>query len=186
MSIYTLKSDIYKQYFSEPYHVDVQKADILKINSLGTDYAARLWGKDVFLPTTLRGTRKNGEIVQLDLDCCTIKLKGQKNVTKTQLSERRGSVKEIFSVDDYTIDIKGVLIGHDGVWPYMQVEAIRDLFETQKGVELYNALSDYFLQETKRVCITNINFYDLEAKSEKHIPFSMTMLSDFVEKLEFT
>ncbi|MCR5298975.1 MAG: DUF6046 domain-containing protein, partial [Paludibacteraceae bacterium] len=80
-----------------------------------------LWGKEVFLPSTLVGISNSGEKIQLDLDCATIKVKGTKNVVKTQLSERKGSVKEVFAVDDYTIDIKGVLIGHDGVLPCSQV-----------------------------------------------------------------
>lgn len=85
-------------------------------------------------------------------------------MVKTQLSERKGSVKEVFAVDDYTIDINGVLIGHDGVLPCSQVQWLRDMYESKNRIDLHNALTAYFLQEQKNVVITALNFYDQEAK----------------------
>lgn len=126
-----------------------------------------------------RASLYTAKVTAVHGDVCDVDIEGLK------LSERKGSVKEVFAVDDYTIDIKGVLIGHDGVLPCSQVQWLRDMYESKKSIELHNALTAYFLQEQKNVVITALNFYDQEAKDERHIPFSMTLISDYVETLEF-
>ena len=184
MSIYSFPRDLERLMAKhKPYIIEARKNPM--VTDLNMEYFRTMWGKEVFLPSTLVGISNSGEKIQLDLDCATIKVKGTKNVVKTQLSERKGSVKEVFAVDDYTIDIKGVLIGHDGVLPCSQVQWLRDMYESKNRIDLHNALTAYFLQEQKNVVITALNFYDQEAKDERHIPFSMTLISDYVETLEF-
>lgn len=124
--------------------------------------------------------------MRLNVECSTLSVSGSKTVTKTQLSERKGTVKEVFTIDDYSFDIKGVLVAHDKRWPDDQIAMLRDLYETSVAVELHNALSDLFLQESKKVCITSLSFYSGNGniKDALHVPFQMTCLSDFVESLE--
>ena len=65
------------------------------------------------------------------------------------------------------------------------LQSLRDMSESKNRIELHNALTASFLQEQKNVVITALTFYDQEAKDERHIPFSMTLISDYVETLEF-
>lgn len=172
---------IYRTYFNEPYVVP-QAEERVETSRLGTPYMTKMYGRDVFLPVSLYA----GEGMRMDIECATINVSGSKNVVKTQLSERRGTVKEVFTIDDYTFNISGVLIARDGRWADDQITMLRDLYETATAVELHNALSDIFLQESKRICITSLSFYNSggRIKDVRHVPFQLTALSDYVETLD--
>ena len=138
-------------------------------------------GREYFLPTTI-----NGEDIGFNL----ISITGKKKIIETDLTERRGTVKEIISIQDYTIDIKGLIIGsHDN--DFMTVEkkmgVIRTLFDLNESVELVNALTDIVLisagQKRDKIVIESLSFP--ETKGVKHVRgYAMTMISDSVFELE--
>ena len=45
----------------------------------------------------------------IDIHACTVAVNLSKQIIKTVVSERKGSIKEQFSVDDYKFTIKGFL-----------------------------------------------------------------------------
>ena len=175
--VYDVKQFI-DTYFGGDYVVpDKEERDGL--SRLGTPYECYRHGIKVFLPISLMC---DGE--QINLECATISVSGSKRINTSYLSERKGSVKEIYDIDDYTFTINGVLIDHDNCWPDDQMALLQKMFETSKAVELHCALSDYFLQENKKVCIKALSVTPGEDKNVRHIPFSMTVLSDYIDGLE--
>ena len=85
----------------------------------GSYYDTDSEGREVFMPVTL------GDQF---LPYVWLNIKASKNIIETPLTERRGSVKELISIDDYRIGIKGFVIGHDGAFPEKDVENLRKLF----------------------------------------------------------
>jgi hypothetical protein len=144
----------------------------------GTDHR----GGEYFLPATLGG---------LVLMYPLISISGKKKIVETEMTERRGSVKEIISIDDYSINIKGLIIGkHDNDFETVEAQmiALRKLFETPGAVELENALTDVVLispgQKRDKVIIETIHFP--ESTGYKHIKgYDMNLVSDSVFELNY-
>jgi hypothetical protein len=85
----------------------------------------------------------------------------RRNVLKAD-NNRRGSVKETWSQDDYEINIAGVFIGENGKRPESDLRKLRTYFEQRKPVlvssdlfSIFNieklAIEDYALPFTKGV-----------------------------------
>lgn len=55
-----------------------------------------------------------------------IRLAARKLVVDTPMVEMDGSVKEIISIDDYIINIRGTIKNTDGLWPDDDVAALKD------------------------------------------------------------
>jgi hypothetical protein len=87
----------------------------------------------------------------------------RRNVLKIDGSNnRRGSIKEIWSQDDYEVNIAGVLIGEDGKRPEADLMKLRTYFEAREPVlvssELFRifnierlAIENYALPSTKGI-----------------------------------
>lgn len=59
-------------------------------------------------------------------------------------TERRGTVKEVWSQQDYQIQIAGMFIGSDGYFPFEDVRRLRDYCEARKVVLCSNDLLEAF------------------------------------------
>jgi hypothetical protein len=62
---------------------------------------------------------------------------------KSELVERRGSVKEIWSQDDFEINIAGVFIG-SGDFPEFHLRKLRDFCEARQIIEVESKLFSLF------------------------------------------
>lgn len=66
-----------------------------------------------------------------------------KNVVRTPITGRNGSVKEYINRDDYEINISGLIVSEDGnTFPREQITAFRNLMDLPKSL----AVSSEFLQ----------------------------------------
>lgn len=120
----------------------------------------------------------------LEIPCCTIRVTGQRTVIRTALSERIGTVKELFQVGDWKFDVKGVLIASSGAaMPDREMFALRQMFESPTPVVLENAVADLFLDSTQYVCMTDLEFPEVEGKSLRHRPFTFSCESDYINSL---
>lgn len=152
----------------------------------GSHLVARYKNMDIWLPVKLvglnAGTFGASEIL---LPYVTINISGKKTIIKTPLAERKGTVKEVFSVDDYKIAIKGFVIDDTNrQWPEKELTILKKLFELNEAVQLDNALTNIFLDKDTRVVIEDIKFPEVSG-GRKHIrPFSMELESDSVFELE--
>lgn len=147
-------------------------------------------GIEIWLPTRMRNLPadlfENGELF---MPFTVVRITGSSDIIRTPLLERRGKVKELYSIDDYKISIKGFLIDSDRVFPYDELKALKKLHEMGTAFSLDNALTNVFLvnEETEpdKVVITGFDLPEVEG-GRKHIrPFSMSLESDSIFTLEW-
>jgi len=115
----------------------------------------------------------------LDLEYATIELSGKKVIGKTPISggERRGTVKEEFSLGDYRIRIRGILLNNDNqaVYPSQQMRALRQVLEQPGSVDLTNHIAELF--NINRIAINDFRFPDLPGSPGAQ-PYELTGVSD--------
>lgn len=172
--------ELYKTYFQQPYCVTLENiptSDFVTVFSQPLRQET-VQGVEVFLPVRLRA-----EGHEIDIACATIRATSRKMVVRTAVAERRGTVKELFQVGDWEFTIKGVLIAKNGVFPDREMLTLRRIYESPKQAELENALSDLFLDESKNVCVTSLEFPEVEGRDNRHRPFTLVCESDFITDL---
>ncbi len=144
-------------------------------------------GVEIMLPVRLY----DGPTMIAYMPFVVVKISGSKTIIETPLSERQGSVKEQFNIDDYKIDLKGFLIGADRKFPESEVDILRKLHETKKAVTIDNAITNIFLtnptlppDEQRRVVVYGFDMPDVSAGRDHVRPFSLSLKSDTVFTLE--
>lgn len=143
-------------------------------------------GKEIWLPTRFLGLNINSfQRSELFLPYTVIRISGKKTIVKTPMAERQGTVKELYSTDDYAISIKGFLIDDTNrLWPDQELNALKYLWEIQQAVYLDNALTNIFLNKDQRVVIESFDLPEVEG-GRKHVrPFSLQLESDSIFTLE--
>ena len=169
--------DVFREYFPNKYHVE-EKPETQDFTTLGSPVKEEMLGTEVFLPVRLKCGKD-----ELVMPCATMRVTGQKTIVRTAISERRGTVKEQFSVGDYEFSVNGVFISSDRTFPDKDILKLKTFFESTEPVYLHNALSNLFLDSSCRVCITAVDFPEVQGKTTRHRPFSFTCESDFVNQL---
>ena len=112
-----------------------------------------------------------------------ITITGQHILTKRQVAKGkiRGSIKERWTLDDYSIRIEGVIIGVDGRYPKAEVQRLKEYLEAAK-VSAYYTTFELF-------GITRIVFESWEfphTSGEANQNYSIQALSDDTYKLLLT
>ncbi len=131
-------------------------------------------GRYYFMPAKL------GDV---DLQYPLIRIQGRKQIVETMLTERKGRVIEQISQDNYKIQIRGVMIGHDRNFPEEQIDLLRKLFETNQSIPLRSVLTDIFLAAGDRVVIEELNLP--EVKGVEYVkPYELSLIQDSVFELE--
>lgn len=172
--------DIYNTYFQKPYTLQQKVEPVWNSTRFDAPLRENIMGREVFLP--IRLSTANG--LSITCPCATIRVQGSKSVVRTAVSERVGTVKEMFQVGDYIFTIKGVLIAPVGKsFPDDDIYTLRQLFESTEHVLLQNSLSDMFLDTTRYVCITDLEFPDVQGRTLRMKPFQLTCESDYIESL---
>ena len=136
-------------------------------------------GKDIWFPIEFWLNTNQA----MEIEACTIGVNLNKTIIKTAVSERKGTVKEQFNVDDYRFNIKGFLIGKNRFFPEDQIAALKTIFETTEPVYLRGGYPEIFLEENAQVVITSLDFPEVEGKSPFIRPFSLMCESDYIEDL---
>ena len=180
LQVVTNLEEIYNTYFQKPYSLPQKVEPVWNSTRFDSQLREEIMGREVFLPIRLNGV----DGMSITCPCATIRVQGSKNVIRTAVSERIGTVKEMFQVGDYIFTIKGVLIAPTGkAFPDDDIYTLRQLFESTEHVLLRNALSDMFLDTTRYVCITDLEFPEVQGKSLKMRPFQLTCESDYINSL---
>jgi hypothetical protein len=125
------------------------------------------------------------------LPYCVISVSTRKTMIETALSERTGTVKEQFNIEDYVFNIKGFLINEGRAFPEEEIALLNTLYKTLKAVTIENALTNIFLtdpqltpSEQKRVVIYDFNLPEVQGGRVHVKPFTMMVKSDTVFTLE--
>lgn len=192
--------DLYKQTFgTKPKIVKEWRPDMTDASELwlsemnerplsdghGSELRTSFAGVEIWLPTRFWGLpsdiAENGSLL---LPYTVVKVSCKKTIVKTALAERRGTVKEQYNVEDYSISLKGFLIDQNRVWPYEELTVLKKLFELNRAVGMSNALTNVFIGHDDRVVIENIDFPEVQGGRNHVRPFSMQLESDTVFTLE--
>lgn len=158
-------------------------------SSFGSTLKEQIKGIDVWFPTQF--FEAGGKISVAYLPYSVVRVSGKKNIVKTPLIDRKGTVKELYSVDDYAISLKGFVIGDNGEFPEAEIDSLRSLFENKTALQIDNAITNVFLtdpfletNEKRRVVIESLEFPEVEGGRINVKPFSMQLVSDHIFKLE--
>lgn len=101
-----------------------------------------------------------------------------KKIVKTSLTgnTRRGTVKEIINTNDYTINLRGVIINEiSNDYPFDDVERLRELYEVNEAVTIVNALTKILAIEN--VVITGFKLPEMVGRPNAQA-YEMNMISD--------
>lgn len=144
------------------------------------------YGQDIWFPVTLKTTVKKGnqkEIITIEIEACTVGVNLGKEIIRTQVSERKGRVKECFSIDDYRFAIKGFLIGKNRFVPEDQIQQLKKIFESTEDVYLLGGYPEIFLDDSCRVAMCNLDFPEVQGKAPWIRPFTMILETDYIKDL---
>lgn len=148
-----------------------------KLSSLGAVlFKKDANGTEAFCPVVLSYKGK-----KYDLPYSTVAVTVQKNIQKTALPGRRGTVKELIQIEDYQFTIQGVILGDD--LPEDGIKALDELFNINEPVKLENAFTEIFLQKENDVIIESLDFPDMRGVIGAQA-FSMSLVSDSSLELE--
>lgn len=138
-------------------------------------YTTDVLGREVFCPVKLNG---------IWLDYPTVRIEGSVNIVSTPMVERKGSVHEIISTDDYQINIRGLIINHyGGEIDDAKINTYFNFLEANKNVEMRCVLTDRPLHEQYQVIVKRVSMPELFGV--KHVyRYEMELVSDFVFTLE--
>ncbi len=202
ISVFDLQ-DLYKTYFNKsPYFItpkgsekqvtqDVVYAGIAQNpNPKGTIYRGLkhqqpfnkigAYGQDIWFPIEFWQSDKKA----IEIDACTVAVNLSKTIIKTAVSERKGTVHEVFAIDDYKFTIKGFLIGKNRTFPEDQIDKLKEIFETTEPVSLHGGYPELFLDKSCRVVIATLDFPEVQGKNHWIRPFNLTCESDFIADID--
>lgn len=148
----------------------------------GSAYYAMHNGVEYFMPVTLSYTESDSVTESVQLQFPIIELSSKKTIVETQLTERRGTVKELINIQDYEIKIKGFIIGTQHEFPEQDVISLRNLYERNEALSIQCPLTDIFLLRSGRTGSDKVVIKDLKfpfITGVKNVKaYEMTLISD--------
>jgi hypothetical protein len=153
----------------------------------GSLIGEKVLGVDIWLP--IKFYDADTELISLPYS--VIRLTPKKHVIKIPMVGTKGQAIEQYSIDDYSIVIKGFVINPNRQFPEAELKQLRDLFEIQNSVTIENAITNIFLTdpsvpktEQRRVVVLEMDFPEVQGGRIHVRPFSMQLISDTVFTLE--
>ncbi|WPU98381.1 DUF6046 domain-containing protein [Mucilaginibacter sp. cycad4] len=134
-------------------------------------------GHEVFCPLTIQAGDK-----EYFLPYTVIGFEREKNIKETEMSEAGGTAKEIISMKDWNISVKGFVIGDLERFPGKELDDLKTLFEARGIVRLKSAYSDIFLAGNDSVLIYKLSIPE-KPKVVGVRDFAMQLKSDSIFKL---
>jgi hypothetical protein len=117
------------------------------------DYFGKgLFGRPYFMPVKL------GDV---ELPNPVIRITNKKTIVETAMVGRTGTVKELISLEDYKIKIKGIIIMEDNSYPEADIRKLHDLYKQNTSFPISSALTDIFLTDDNKVVVTNITWPEM-------------------------
>ncbi|RTL47459.1 MAG: hypothetical protein EKK39_14235 [Sphingobacteriales bacterium] len=151
--------------------------------STGGILRENLLGTEIWLPTSLQ--MSNG--LWFDIPYCSVRFMGSSTWVETPMAERRGSVKELYSIDDYKITIKGFFIDKSArIFPEEDLKKLKQLHEMGEAFSIYNALINIFLDADTKVVMNQFELLEVDGGRTHVRPFMMQLKSDNIFTLEYT
>lgn len=118
-------------------------------------YAKNSLGNLMYMPITLTRVGSSGVV----LENTVISMTCEKTIIETPLVNRRGTVKEEISINDWIVDVKGIVIGEKD-YPETEVERLKELFNESQALKINNVLTSIFLDGQEKVVIKSLKIED--------------------------
>lgn len=206
-------ADLYQRvYGSRPYVIDnetptvsngqpyqISGSKMPQLSRIGSVLKEQYMGVEIWLPAMFWDLPESYfkdiedcEIVDVNkrrlyLPYVVIRVTGRKEIIKTPVNARGGTVKEAYNIDDYNITMRGFLIDKVNYqFPELQIIALKRLFELNQSVAFDNGLTNIFLNSKTNVAIETLDFPEVEGGKWHVRPFSMQMVSDNISSLIWT
>lgn len=138
------------------------------------------------------GQYKNlqGETIPFDgirIDTVLFDVTIEKNIVRTPINGRDGTVKQFISLGDYAISCQGIIIGESdavnagfdvtetNLVPESEIRKLNEIMKVPQSIEVYSEFLDFF--DVSTVVIEGANFQQREGFRDS-VYFSCGMLSD--------
>lgn len=164
------------------FKIDAQAPAKAVNGSLGSPYYANdLLGREMFMPVTFYPGATLFGAIELLIPFAVVSISCRKIIVSTPMPERGGSVKELITVDDYAINIKGIVVNDDNGFPEEQVKGLQAIFQLKYSMTMRSVLTDIFLNGAynQRVVIKEMK-WPAVAGVENARPFEMDCESDSI------
>ena len=173
--------------YTKPFDTPSKSNQIETISKKGSLLLAQdNYNTDIWLPITLYELPNNiGSSGVVHLLYGTVKISGDADIIKTPLIERRGSAKELYSIGDYQIELKGFFIDKENrTFPEDDIIGLKQIFELGQAFSISNAIINCFLQSSDKVVMKSFDLPEVSG-GRKHVkPYSIKLESDSVFTLE--
>ena len=107
-----------------------------------------LLGTKVLVDLTFHGmnyTDENGQLFQFDdfvLETVLLSVTQNKNIVRTKIQGKKGSVKEYISLDDYSVQVNGIIVGSNGAYPKNDVQTLLTILNCNEAL----TVTSWYLQ----------------------------------------
>lgn len=122
-------------------------------------------GRVYFMPVTLRTSAG----VEVEMPNAAISFTGKKTIIKTPLAGANGTVKELITTNDYSIEIAAVVISEDGSYPESQVQALRDMWRLNESVQLICAITDIWIGLGVSIVLESVSMPEVGAFEDAQV-----------------
>jgi hypothetical protein len=132
---------------------------------------------DIFLPIWLFEEDATPDEAKYLLPLSMMRMTCKKNIVTTPLVNRNGTVKEEISIDDWELDIKGVMVGLDGDYPDAELQTLAGWWERSAALNIQNAKTAICMSGGEKVVITSLALPECKG-FENTQPYELKMISD--------
>lgn len=120
----------------------------------------------------------NGREVTFDsmrLDAILLTVTQPKNIVKTEIQGRNGTVKEYIGLGDYNVSIRGIITGKNGVYPIDEVSKLKKILTATVPI----AVNSWYLQnlDIDLLVVSDFTINQVEG-GYSYQPFTINCLSD--------
>lgn len=111
------------------------------------------------------------------IDTVLFSVRQTKNIVRTNINGRDGTIKEYVGMGDYEINIKGVIAGARGVYPVDAVDNLMEFLTYNQSIKVYSK----YLNERFNIDEIVINDFDLKQDEGKYSQqsFEINAYSDY-------
>lgn len=112
---------------------------------------------------------------EITLATVLVNMNQPKRIIRTEIAGRNGSVKEYIGMDDYQINIQGMICGTNGTFPFQDVAALHAICKAPITIPVISAYLQLF--DIFSIVVTDFTF-DQEPGGYSTQTFTMNAISD--------
>lgn len=117
-----------------------------------------------------------GGLKHIPIDCVLFDVRQSKNIVRTDIQGRDGSIKEYIGLGDYEVSIRGIIMGSNGVYPFDQVSNLVEFLRRDQSLGVVSTfLNNIF--DINELVIKDYAFEQSEG-SQSHQKFEILAYSE--------